>query len=243
MIQKTNAIALHGVKYGETSLITYLYSLEHGRITIMVNGAFSRGKGGGKAAFFQPLSLLNIVYYPAKNNGIGKLKEVSTYEPLSTLPYNHTKRTIALFIGEVIYRTIREEEANPALYQFLESSILFLDHMERGVANLHLIFLTHLSRHLGFYPQGNCSNATPYFDFKSGHFVHNEPLHPQYMNRDDSAILSSLLSLRFDDSAAVELSRSKRKSFLNGLINYYSYHLGNFNSFNSLQVLVDVFET
>lgn len=243
MIQKTNAIALHGVRYGETSLIAYLYSSEHGRITIMVNGAFSGGKSGGKAAFFQPLSLLSVIYYPAKHNGIGKLKEVTVYEPLSSLPYNHTKRTIALFIGEVIYRTIREEEANPALYQFLESTILFLDHMEQGVANIHLLFLSHLSRHLGFYPQGNWSNSTPYFDFKSGHFVPNEPLHPQYMSKDDSAILSSILSLRFDDSATVELSRSQRKSFLNGLIGYYSYHLGSFNTFNSLQVLVDVFET
>lgn len=243
MIQKTNAIALHGVRYGETSLIVYLYSFEHGRITIMVNGAFSRGKSGGKSVFFQPLSLLNIVYYPAKHGGIGKLKEVSVYEPLTTLPYNHIKRAIALFIGEVIYRTIREEEANPALYQFLESSILFLDHMEHGVANLHLLFLTHLSRYLGFYPQGYYSKATPFFDFKSGHFIATEPTHPQYFNNDDSATLSSLLSMRFDDADKVELSRIQRKSFLNGLINYYSFHLGNFNSFNSLQVLVDVFET
>lgn len=241
MIQSVRAIALHGVRYGETSLIAYLYSKEQGRVTLMVNGAYSKGKG--KAVFFQPLTLLNILYYPGRHGGMGRLKELSPYTTFVSLPYVHVKRTIALFVGEVIYRTIREEEPNPNLYQFLESSILYLDHMEQGIANFHLVFLAHLSKHLGFYPMGCHSDQTPFFDIKKGHYVTKEPNHPQYLSSVVGSTLSTLLKLRLEEAHLLPLNHRQRNEFLQGIIQYYVFHLGSFNNINSLQVLTDVFDS
>lgn len=242
MIQSIRAIALHSLRYGETSLIAYLYSKEQGRVTLMVNGAYSKGKGGGKVVFFQPLTMLDILYYPGRHGGMGRLKELSPYTTFVTLPYIHVKRTIALFIGEIIYRTIREEESNPSLYQYLENSIQYLDHMEQGIANFHLVFLAHLSKHLGFHPMGLYSEETPFFDIKTGHYVSREPNHPQYLSSEVSSTLSLLLSLRFEEAHLVSLNRNQRNEYLQGIINYYAFHLGSFNNINSLQVLTEVFD-
>jgi DNA repair protein RecO (recombination protein O) len=242
MICKTRAIALHTVRFGESSLIAYLYSLEFGRITIMVNSAYGRGKGGKKAVFFQPLTLLDIVFYPGKNHGMGKLKEVLLSTPLKTLHINPVKSAIALFVGEVIYRTVREEESNTSLFQFIDLSILSLDAMESGVSNFHLLFLAQLSKYLGFFPNGRYSESTPFFDYKNGFFVTKEPSHPMSFTPDVSKMFFSCLTTPFGSADSILLNGNQRTLLLNNVLNYFSYHMDSVNSIRSLPVLSQVFE-
>ena len=61
MLAKSSVIALHSVRFGEKSLVAYVYSEQYGRLTLMVNSAFGKSKAGGKAIFFQPLSILSTV--------------------------------------------------------------------------------------------------------------------------------------------------------------------------------------
>ena len=92
MIEKATTIALHTVRYGENSLVAYVYTLERGRINLMVNKAYGKGKDTKKAVLFQPLSLLNLVYYPGRSHGMARLKEVSYLHQLSSLHFNPVKR-------------------------------------------------------------------------------------------------------------------------------------------------------
>jgi DNA repair protein RecO (recombination protein O) len=241
MLQKARAIALHSVRYGESSIVAYLYSSEFGRLTLMVNGAYGKGRKAGKAVFFQPLSLIDIVYYAGKNNGMGRLKEVSPSFVSVSVSSSPIKSAIALFVGEVIYRTVREEEGNPPLYTFLELSIKSLDAIESGVANFHLIFLSHLSKYLGFYPHGQFSEQTPYFDFRNGIFVEQEPLHAFYFSSLYSKILYDTLMLDYDNANQLNLNGTQRSSFLDLILSYYQYHNDSSTTFQSLSVLQQVF--
>lgn len=243
MLQNDQAIALHGIRYGETSLIAHLYTRQQGRQTVMVNGAYPAGKRAGKAILFQPLTMLNIHYYPSRRGGMGRFKEAHPYISLTSLHHNHIKRALALFISEVLYRTIREEEANQSLYQFLESSIEYLDNIQTGVVNFHLAFLVQLSRYIGFFPSGGYSSTCRFFNIKTGHFEELEPLHPQFFNCENSRILSYLLQFGYNNLEGLELNGHQRVVFLKGMLEYYNYHLGSFAPINSLQVLSDVFET
>ncbi|MFO8021337.1 MAG: DNA repair protein RecO [Perlabentimonas sp.] len=239
MIEKTKSIALHSVRYGESSLIAYVYTREFGRATFMVNSAYGKGKGAKKAVFFQPLSLINVVFY--KGKGMGRLKEVSPYYNLITIPTNPAKRTIALFIGEIIYKAVREEESNPFLYDFIELSIKTLDTMEKGVANFHLLFLAHLSKYLGFYPNGSCSDDTPYFDIKNGSFVGSQPDHPLFFTHQHSELLSLTLKTPFSKSESILLNGAQRASFLENMFKFYAYHLDSLHNVNSLAILSQIF--
>ncbi|MDD2278127.1 MAG: recombination protein O N-terminal domain-containing protein [Bacteroidales bacterium] len=241
MLQKARAIALHSVRYGESSIVAYLYSCEFGRLTLMVNGAYGKGRKAGKAVFFQPLSLIDIVYYTGKNNGMGRLKEVSPSFVSVSVSSSPIKSAIALFVGEVIYRTVREEEGNHPLYTFLELSIKSLDAIESGVANFHLIFLSHLSKYLGFYPHGQFSEQTPYFDFRNGIFVAQEPLHAFYFSSLYSKILYDTLILDYDNANQLSLNGTQRSSFLDLILSYYQYHNDSSTTFQSLPVLQQVF--
>lgn len=241
MLQKAKAIALHSVRYGDNSIVVYLYSCEFGRLTLMVNGAYGKGRKAGKAVFFQPLSLIDIVFYPGKNQGMGRLKEVSSSFVSVSISNSPAKSAIALFTGEVIYRTVREEEGNRPLFTFLELSIKSLDAMDSGVANFHLIFLSHLSKYLGFYPHGGFSEQTPYFDFRSGIFVGHKPKHAFFFSSAYSKILYDTLILNYDNASQLSLNGAQRSFFLDLMLSYYQYHTDSSTTFQSLSVLQQVF--
>jgi DNA repair protein RecO (recombination protein O) len=243
MIEKAKAIALHSVRYGEKSIIAYLYSEEFGRITLMVNSAFGKGKSSKKAIYFQPLNLVNIVFYRGtRSHSMGRLREVSFCSSLSNIHSNNTKRAIALFMGEVIYRTVREEERNASLFAFLEYSIQTLEVVEEGVQNFHIIFLAQLSKYLGFYPNGNYSADTPFFDIKSGLFCEIQPEHDSFLSIEQSELLSFALKLNYVEGINIKLNGRQRNSFLESLLRFYSFHNDSVQGIRSLPVLRQVFE-
>jgi DNA repair protein RecO (recombination protein O) len=208
-----------------------------------VNGAYGKGKESKKAIFFQPLSLVDIVFYKgSKDHSLGRLREVTLCHNLLTIHFHSVKRAIALFVGEVIYRTVREEESNPHLYTFLENSILALDSMTDGVQNFHIIFLAQLSRYLGFFPSGSFSKETPYFDLKGGAFKESAPDHPVFLNKYQSDLLSQALITHYGDASHLKLNGKQRNLFLSNMLNYYSYHTDSFQGIHSLPILKQVFE-
>ena len=242
MIHKTKAVALHSVKYGDSSLIAYVYSESHGRISLMVHSAYGKHKSSGKAVFFQPLNIVNLIYYHKDNQTLSKLKEVSSEVNFNSIPFDPVKRAIALFIGEVVYRTIREEESNPVMFSFLESSIQLLDVMHGGISNFHLIFLAQLTRHLGFFPGNTWSAANPIFDYKNGLFVQVEPSHPLFFNREKSELIGFVLSTPFHDAETLKLNHKVRAQVIDNLLTYYQVHIEGVSGIKSLPILSQVFD-
>ena len=242
MIHKTKAIALHTVKYGDSSLIAYVYTELHGRLSIMVHGAFGKRKSSGKAIFFQPLNIIDIVYYYKENQTLCKLKEVSTAVNFSTIPFDPVKRAIALFVGEVVYRTIREEESNPMMFSYLDHSIQLLDLMHSGVSNFHLIFLAQLSRHLGFFPGNSWSESTPFFDYKNGLFVEAEPIHPLFFDKTKSKLFGQVNTTPFHEAELLKLNHTARAHLIDNFLSFYRVHNDSVSEIKSLPILSQVFE-
>ncbi len=241
MLQKTRAIALHGVRFGEKSLVASLYTLDFGRVSIMVNQAYGGKLGRNKAIYFQPLSLIDLVFYQGRNHGMGRLKEVSLYASTSFIQQSVTKSAIALFIGEIIYRLVREVESNPTLFVYLEHSIQILECLSEGVQNFHVIFLAQLTRYLGFYPSGVYSTSTPFFDMKSGLFVADQPSHGLFLDNEQSNFLSQALNINFSESKLLKMNGVQRSELMNSFINYFSFHTDTPLGVKSLSVLKQVF--
>jgi len=209
----------------------------------MVNGAYGKSKSSKKAIFFQPLNLINIVFYPSKSGGMGRLKEVSLLQTNSSINVSHVKMAIALFMGEVIYTTIREQESNPSLFNFLEVSIMALDAIEEGISNFHLLFIAQLSKYLGFFPNGSFSASTPYFDYRNGFFVSHKPQHNQFFTSEMSSLLSSLVETPFENADQIHLIGTQRNEFINSMLHYYAYHNSTAQNVKSHQILAQVFDS
>ena len=238
---KLRGIVLHSIKYGESSIIAHIYTDMQGRQTYMLNGVRGTAPRRHKAALIQPLFLLDIEAYPARRQGaMCRMKEFRAGVPLQSLPFDVHKSMIALFIGEVLYKLIREEEQNEALFGFLHKYILLLDEMQRGVPNFHLYFLAQLAQHLGFFPGNEHSAEYAYFDMKNGVFVPFTPAHGVFMDKPTSALLGKLLGAEINDLQHVQTSMGQRNLLLRKLLDYYCSHLGMSNPIRSLAVLEEV---
>lgn len=242
MLHKSKAIVLHTIRYKDNSLIAYCYSESFGRISFIVNSAFSTGKTPGKAVYFQPFSILDIVFYKKAGSDLCRVKEVSVAINQTTISFDPVKRSIALFLSEVVYRTVKEEEPNQSFYSFLENSIHLLDIMHSGVANFHLVFLLQHSRHLGFFPSNIWSEVDRYFDYRNGTFISYIPQHNFYLESDVSRMLSEVISTPFYKVDELALNHSQRIQIINGILRYYRFHLGSSLEFNSLSVLIQLFD-
>ncbi len=239
-VQSTSAIVLHTIKYGDSSLIVDTYTREFGRMAFMVNGAH-RKKSSTKANLFQPLFLLQLqVNYQPKRNLQG-IREMSLQPPLASISDNIFKRTLALFLAEVVARTVREEEQNQSLYRFIEQSILLLEEEDPVPANFHLSFLLQLSAFLGFYPNDDGIDQANYFDLKEGDFTLHAPAHRHVINHPEIDYFKPLVQEKMSESMHFRIPKESQQQLIHQFLEYYRLQLGNFPEIRSLEILQAVF--
>ncbi len=240
MLSKTKGIVLHHINYSESSVIATIYTQDYGRRSFMINRVRGRGTTE-KVNILQPLFILDMDIYYQPNRDIQRVKEMKNLIAFNTIPYQVIKSTLALFMAEVLYKSIREEESNKELFDFLFHTIQLLDITETGISNFHIMFLLQLTKYLGFYPEISYSKEKPIFDLRNGTFISAVPFHPDYMRPEVSIDLSNALKLNSNNLSKWKISSEKRYQLLEKIIEYYQIHVTGFGKVNSLQILKEVF--
>ncbi len=236
MIQKTRGIVLHTTRYGESSLVVHCYTERAGRQTFMVKGV-RKSRKQNRSNLFQPLFILDFEVYHKDSREIQLVKEVSRAIPLNSLPFDITKSTQAIFIAEVLYRVVKEEESNPVLTNFLISTIQYLDTMEEASADFHIIFMFQLSRHLGFYPQNNSGEKRIFFNLESGQFKTHFGDPEIYLNEEDSVLWNRYMCTDIQSVKEEGFNGVQRKITLDNLARFYKLHVSGMGEIRSLEIL------
>lgn len=237
MLSQTEAVVLNYTKYSESSIILHVLTEKFGRQSLLVYGIGKSKRN--KLGAFHSLALIDAQIYYKSNNTLQKLKEHQSLQPLFSVTQDVAKSTLAIFLAEVIYRTVRESIPDERLYSFIKTAILLLENLESGTGVFHLVFLTKLARYMGFMPDEN--STLPYYDFKEGHELAFKPHHEYFTSREELSILIQLLNLPFTEISTLILSKSQRNNLLEIIIKIYELHLLNFNSLKSFIVLKEVF--
>ena len=233
---KTKAIVLSALKYQEKSLIVKCFTASDGLKSYFVPSAFSAKKSNQKAAYFQPLSILEIEANHKNKGTLEHFKEVRLAFPYHSIPSDVVKSTIVIFLSEVLHHSIREEEQNRELFTFLETALLWLDNHEE-TANFHLILLLEITKFLGFYPDVS-EIGLPFFELNECVFSQFHAL--SCLSEHETVLFKKLIGLKFDSEQKI-FAGTERQILLKILLNYYSVHLDGFKMPKSLEVLKEVF--
>ena len=238
MLQKTQGIVLHFIRYKETSIITKIYTEAFGLQSYIVNGVRGgRGKAGKttttKIAFFQPLTLLDLVVYYKKAGqryagGLNRISEIKCLEPYQSLPYDFKKSGMGIFTAELLGRVLTEEEEHPELFVFLRQSLLIFDHMNTGYENFHLQFMLKLSRYLGF-PPNSAQEVNQQLTLAFGG-----------NGLEDHEIKALQELITADYTEHVKITNVIRRSLLENLLRYYQLHVDNLGELKSVHVLKEL---
>ena len=239
MLSKTQGIILHSFKYSENSLITSVYTREYGRVSCLIQGVHTK-KSKFKPAFFQPLSIVDIELLYLQNKDLQSLKDIAISKPLHSLHTNLYKNAIVLFLGEILYRSLRDGEQDEQLFNFVSNAIELLDTMSDGFSNFHLIFIAQLTKYLGFFPENSYSELTPFFNAKSAAFELGKSLHS--MDRQTSKLISEILDSDFSTGKNLNIPQKIKSQLLQKMIDFYILHLPGLKEIRSLDVLIAIFE-
>jgi len=237
MVETTKAIVINTIKYGDTSLIATCYTENCGIKTYMLRGVLKAKKAKLKTAYFQPLMQLNIVANHNNKGALNSIRDVEVVHFYNSIYTNIKKQTISLFLSEILYHSIKEEEQNSSLYKYLETAFLWLDTHD-NIANFHLLFLLNLTKFLGFYPEMNDVTKS-YFNLLEGSFTSNNK--PNSVSGENLRQFKKLLGINFDVLNQVDFNAVNRQAVLSILIQYFELHLSGFRKPKSLNILKAVF--
>ena len=241
MLVSTEGIVLHFIKYGESSVIATIYTRDFGRQSYLINAARSK-KSQNKASLLQPLFFVDLVAYQKQTRELHRIKEIRSNQVYQNIPFEITKSSMAIFLAEVLYKSINEQESYHEMYDFIKNSLLYFDLMETGSSNFHIWFLFRLTEYLGILPDTSRVGFEGWFDIKKGAVVHFQPSHPFYANKEATEYLMQLSTLKINEINRFEISRKMRDSLISVLIDYYQLHFEDLGEIKSLNVLREVFK-
>lgn len=241
MIHSTKGIVLRSVKYGETSVVATIFTEIFGIQSYIVNGVRTASKTS-KAHFFQPSSLLELQVYHNELKNLQRIKEMKWAVLYKNILSDVARNSVALFMVEMLYKTLKQPEINADLFYFCEDAFLELDGASSEVtANFPIYFALQLVPFLGFQLLDNYSETNNVFNISDGEFSNVESASPVHLSKENSFYISELLKARRPmELQEIKMNRTIRRSLLKDIESYYSWHLPDFGSLKTLSVLHEI---
>lgn len=239
MIYKTKGIAIRSIKYKNSGIIAHIFTERFGMQHYLVQGL---NKKSSKISdnLFRGLQLLDLEVYHRGSDKLERIKEVSLAHLQHQNASDITKSTILIFLNEILSKVLKEQDEDLSLFEFIYSSILWLENKENGFQNFHLLFLVKLSKLLGFGP--TASENPVYFDMRLGIFTSSLPAHPDVMDISLTPGFNALITGNYQSLEKLNIPKLTRKLLLYKLVEYYRLHNENFGEIKSLDILSHVFE-
>lgn len=219
MLHKTKGIVFKFFKYSDTSIIVKIFTARFGLQTYIVNGVRSK-KSKNKIALFQPLTLLDLVVYHNPARDINRISELKCSIPFQTVHSQMPKTAVTIFLSEIMYKSIKEEDEAEEMFEFIASSISLFDHLTEHFQNFHLQFLLKLTRYLGFAVELN------------------DPVFYSLDSKERNK-LEQLNTLPYEQW--VDISNAERRKYLDLIVRFYKRHIESIHEINSIKILQELF--
>jgi len=133
---------------------------------------------------------------------------------------------------------LKEEEPNPNLFAYIETTLLWFDTVEKS-SMFHYKFLMGLTKYIGFSPEVTDTNM-PYFNLEEGKYQ-NKATGKHCIFGEQLILFNSILGTKFDIDNEKLISSTEKQELLNMILLYFKLHLQSFKSPKSLAVLNQVF--
>lgn len=224
-----NGFLLSYIKYGENDAVLHCFTEEDGFQSYFLKGIYT--KKNKKKALLLPLSHLSFSLLPVKGNGI---QTISKFEMVKSNDiYTDIKcSTVVFFISDFLNQNLRHENKNQSIFFSINE---FIDELENRNYQSHYIFLIKILKIQGVAPLLNPGN---FLDPETGTFS-VEPMH-QLFGEAISAVWKMILSST--DPYRIKIPSAYRKDFLDSLLVYYHYHITDFQTPLSLEIIQQIFD-
>ncbi len=242
MYEKVRAVVLRLIRYSERNNIVHAYTDGSGLMSFLVPAGTGGAGARRRQALLMPLSLLELEARLKPGTELATMHDMERYEPLQAIYSDPPRVAIAMFVSELLCRTIVEHERNEALFAFIEASVLTLEHLRSdAVANFHLLFLYRLGAHLGIEPNMETYATGRWFDMMEGVFT-DGPTGRHALEPERAAVIRLLDRMTTANLHLFRFNHKQRGEVLDTILAYYRLHNAALGTLRSLDVLKQIFQ-
>lgn len=240
MLIHSEGIVIKTTRYSETTVIAKIYTREKGMLSFYIPGVYGK-KPAVKPSYLQPLQVLDMNFYFHHNKNLLRIKEARISFILNNIHFDVKKSSVAVFISEIIYKTIKEEEENQELFGYLLNSIRQIDEPGRNLFLFPLIFMIQYSKYAGFFPDNNYDEENRYFNIHEGKFISLFPGYENGLDDEQSQLFSSLIQISSEKAELPAVSVKLKNELLTKIFLYYGIHVAGFGNVKTYDVLTALF--
>ncbi len=224
-----NGFLLSFIKYGENDAVLHCFTEEEGFQSYFLKGIYS--KKNKKKALLQPLNQLSFSINPLRGNGIptvSKFELVKNNDIYADIRVN----TVIFFVSDFLSHILKYEDKNMPIYSGINH---FINELTNRNYQAHLLFLLAVLKIQGVAP---LLSDGKFLDPETGTF--SLGISHQQFNEEISTLWKEALCA--ENLYATKIRPSLRKDFLDSLLVYYHYHITDFKTPASLEIIQQIFE-
>ena len=231
MLIATNAIVLKTIPYGDTSVISRLFTESEGKVSVMAKGAWRKKSTTG--AVLEPMNHIHLQYYHKESREIQILKDCGFSTKYTHIRNNLHRTLFGFSIVEILDKSTLDNNPFPILYRLGWRALEKLNDKNSDVLFVFVFFLYQLSLRIGFMPEINqcrkCNSQLSccIFDEHLGELICLEcsPKGKLQLEEKNMAFLRKLVSLHLDDMETIRADRHSVLHAIQFLNNFIQFHI------------------
>ena len=191
----------------------------------------------------QSLNMVDLVFKKKNTSNLLFVKEAQVDYVYQSLNLKAEKIQTSIVLCEILNKIVKEK--NPELYDFVTTSLQWLDQSVKCHIGFNSLFLIKLCDFVGISPSvysDDNPSAPKFLNIADGEFIHleNTKLKKDIVPSLESEMIYALSKIGFDDLNTIGLSIKLNNSIFNYLLLYISRHLTDLSSFRSLKIIIEL---
>jgi len=232
MLVETLGIVVNSRKYSDSSKIIHVFTKEHGMVSLIAKGAFSKSNRFGGS--LEPFTL-GMYYFNKKTTQslytLSKSEIVDTFMPIRNSMV-HT--ATALCMVETIKLILEEEQSNHKLWDFALLGMKLLEKAECNPQNILIRFLLRCSSAIGYKLKLNLNlenlniNEVSFSLSEDTFYQHNTNYESNIikLNSESLIILQSIANSEPENIEEINMDIKIFTELYNFICRYMSFHIG-----------------
>lgn len=209
MIIKSEAFVIHYFRYKSSSIISKLFTKEYGLQSYIAKGIASK-RSNINFSVFQPLVHIEIVANHKEKGGLQILKEaniigISSVYFSNDLQKNILKKSIFVFVSELLNKILKENHRDIQLFDFLNSLHSYINKKDKISPNISIFILLNILKIMGI------------IDYKG---IENNRIKNNKLRND----IFTLLKSSFDEIDKLNITKFNRQKIFNYSLNILKYN-------------------
>ncbi len=234
-------IVLRVVRYSDNASIATVWTLQHGRMSVLVPSGTGR-EARRRRAIMMPLGQFEGVMAGKRGGEVGRMSDVRPTQSSPAATGHPVRTVVAMFLAEFLYAVLKASQPDEPLSRYLAEGLAAMSDADgRALANFHLVFIYHLGHFLGIEPDVGTYAPGRYFDMKEARYVDAMPMHRMCLAPAEARGAYVLSRSTWGHLGRLRFTRAERNRALDAMMQYYGLHHASLGPMPSLSIVQQIF--